>query len=310
MMAITKYNELKRFIVKFLFIIILFIFLDILTGSIFNILYKKQSNDDYGSLNYTINHLSADAMIFGSSRAQNHYNSNILDSCFGFRFFNAGSGGQTMLYNLAVFKSVIKRNKPKIVIIDIVPFAIEYSKDAYDKLEVLLPFTSDENIRRILSLREGYWKENLIKSYRFNSKIHELLDFKKKKNDFTGFYGLEGEIDTFKCTQNNQFKSLEDFIHLLDSNQINALREIENECHMNQINLLVIISPIYTCPDEYYYMQQYLNKNFPELKLYSFVDSTDFKNSKLFYDEIHLNRSGANLFTSKICKIIKNNLDL
>src|SRR5690554_7167285 len=70
---------------------------------------------------YSIKYADADIMVFGSSRAQHHYDPEaFMESSQS--FYNTGKDGQGIFYSWAVLKSLIKRtNGKKIIVLDINP---------------------------------------------------------------------------------------------------------------------------------------------------------------------------------------------
>ena len=93
--------------------------------------FQQKSGPDYETI-YAMEKSREDLMVFGSSRARNHYHPKAFEEALGMSFYNAGRNGNFILYSNAVAQSVLKRHQPKIVILDIVGHEFEYYAPSYE----------------------------------------------------------------------------------------------------------------------------------------------------------------------------------
>lgn len=82
---------------------------------------------DYRSLDYLLKESTDDVMVTGSSVALNSINTATLADSMGTAVYNAASNGQTLTYQLALLKSILKRHTPSTVMLGL------YSADFVDR---------------------------------------------------------------------------------------------------------------------------------------------------------------------------------
>ncbi|WP_157614173.1 hypothetical protein, partial [Pseudotamlana agarivorans] len=89
--------------------------------------------------------LNTDIAIIGTSRAEVHYNTKIINNLTGLRTYNLGLSGTPYPIFKIRWRSYINRNKsPKILIIDIDALSLHNSNNLYDKFQYLPYFYSPE----------------------------------------------------------------------------------------------------------------------------------------------------------------------
>ncbi len=288
------------------FILILLIGLsDQVIGRILRHYYFKQLSGLYYRTTFAIDSTTADILIFGSSRANHHYVPEIFEDSLNLSFYNLGREGNFLLYNYAVFKSLVKRYTPKIVLFDVNIDELNYEKASYDRLSSLLPYYRDHpEIRNVIELKSPYEKLKLVSEiYPFNSSLITIVIGnteinKTRKKDREGYVPLMGYLgDTIKS-------KIEIRSELPDTNKVNAILEIIQYCNMHKIQLIFIQSPIFakvkktksTDLAEHLFKQNkvpfwdYLNDPF-------FLHNPDY-----FQDKDHLNDLGATCFSKLIVK--------
>ncbi len=122
---------------------------------------------------------------------------------------------------------------------------------------------------------------------------------KKRKEDFQGYVPLVGNID-YEITT-SKIKNTK-----IDSNKVNAFKDIINKCKSLDINLFVVMSPYYEslevdskklCSD----ICKEMNVPFWD---YS-TDAAYLRKKEFFKDVKHLNNSGAEMFSQELAKRIK-----
>ena len=302
---------MKRFYLKTLKIII-FIFLVILIdqclGFILKKLYFRQQTGQNYALNYVFNDCKEDILILGASQAQHNYDSRIICDSLKLSCYNAGQdGGHSILLQYAQLKVLTKRYSPKIVILEFRADKMEYYKEDYEKLQVLLPYyTKYPELSSLILLRSPIERLKLLSAiYPFNSNLINIIRFNtnnhaSRKRDFNGYVPIKGVMKN-KMTENENEKKQQ---LTLDTNKINALKKIISLCKEKNIFLLIITSPHFHKFNEkqefpspateiayniiHQYKVNYLDFTF---------DSTYADKMNWFKDNIHLNENGANYFS-------------
>ena len=299
---------------KFFFLLFIsFCLLFITDRTLGNLLELKYFNAKSGvtfKTNYAMNKTSEDVLVFGTSRANHHYNTKILADSLSLSVYNTGRDGHMIFYQTALLRSTLKRYKPKRIILDF-PGTFEFRQKDYDRLSTLLPYyDTNPEIRDLLLLKSKNerLKISLSNLYRFNSKILTILsssiEFDNKgiheKESYTGFVPLFGEYNNAK--ELISVKESLPFSFKADQNKVDAFREFIDLCKKNDIPLTIINSPLFfkTPNDQSIQMviEICLEENIEFLDFST--DKTFLGNKKLFKDRDHLNNIGAQYFTNKV----------
>jgi hypothetical protein len=301
----------KMFFKKLFVLFLLLVFLDIVIGNILSFYYFRQKSGLQYRTTFSIDSTKAEVIIFGSSRANHHYNPDVFENELKMSYYNAGRDGNYMFYHYAVLKCILKRYTPKIIILDFLHREFNNDKECYDRLSLLLPYYKNHpEIRPIVNLQGGYIKLKKLSSiYPYNSSLLTILignlEFnKKRKADIKGYIPLFG---TWKKPLAIQESEVE--IYAIDSIKINAFKSFIQACKNSNIRLYVICSP-------YFYKQKFpdysvriakeiaLNEN---VLFWDFSqDSTFLNHPSYFLDLGHLNNDGAVLFSKIITDKINN----
>jgi hypothetical protein len=299
----SSFNQMVRFFLRLLLILSLILLFDYSIGMILKHFYSQMKHGEKSQITYTIDSTYADILIFGSSRATHSYNPEIFESRLPYTCYIAGKDGSFILYNYAIFKAIVKRYNPKLIIFDIRPYDIEYHLFEYERLSLLLPYyLTHPEIRNIIDLRGPFEKiKHYSAIYFYNSLILQIargnLELNNEsESDLKGYIPLNGtmedaKIGAWEITNCN-----------IDENKIHALEDIVSTCKQKNIDLMFVNSPSWI-----------LNKESDCNSLISAMcsendiryldmsnDSTFIANPKFFKDKNHLNSEGAKVFSNMI----------
>jgi hypothetical protein len=302
---------LKRIIYNIAIITVFVLACDFFIGRTLRYFYFKQTAGLQYRTTYSMDSTTANILILGSSRANHHYVPEIFEKRLGMSFYNTGRDGNSILYNYAILKVVLRRYTPEIVILDFRPDDFFYSPISYDRLSSLLPYYSDHpEIRSIISLRGPYEKVKLFSAiYPYNSLLTSIgignLNLnKERKPDNKGYVALHGKMNETDIGpfQNNTGS--------IDTNKIKALDSISILCYKMGIKLFLCYSPFYYHTKETKIdtiLQDISNKfNF---KYLNFSNNPFFlSHPYLFRDKSHLNSEGALLYSNIVIDSVLLNL--
>lgn len=317
--------QIRKFVLKFLLLLCMVIIADQLTGRILNKFYFSQVAGANYRTTYAMDSTNAEVLIFGSSRANHHYVPEIFEKGLNMSCYNTGMDGNFFLYNYAVFKAILSRYVPKILILDINPGEFYYDPNSYERLSSLLPYYSKHpEIRRIVNLRSPYEKIKLLSAvYPFNSLlttigVGNLEANRTRKNDQKGYIPLSGQISkadvqSFKEMKNEMIGSKNpNLFPSVDSNKVKALDSISQLCLTNGINFFICISPIFTNTNG-----DKINASISDLfskksfRYFDFSNASDFiLHPELFRDIDHLNNDGAIKYSAQVLDSIKFSMNI
>jgi hypothetical protein len=299
-------NKYIRFLANVsLFISILFI-ADLTIGTELRHLYFKAKAGFNYHLIYSMDSTEADIVILGSSRACRHYVPTILQDSLNKTCFNTGLDGNYIFNSYAVYKSIVKRYTPEVILLDLNPDMIYTGRESYDQLYSHLPFYKDHcEIRNIIGLRGKYEEIKLIsKIYPFNSSLLRIAKGILQTEDIDelkGYTPLFGQLPETTSLSYVKRKSSE-----IDTNKIKILNEMIADSHRRNIELIFIQSPMFLMVD------QEASLSFIEdlaalngVPFWNYVNDTMFLKPQYFRDMSHLNDIGAHEFTNAVASRIK-----
>ncbi len=305
-------SDMKAFFKNLLIVLFFIVLADQMVGAVLRYFYfRQESGLEYQTI-YSMNKTSEDVLIFGSSRASHHYIPSIITDSTGYSCYNTGREGNFTLYELAILRGVLKRYKPKFIVVDFTVKEFLEFPGSYDPLSNLLPFyRGNPDIHDIIKLRGDYEPLKLRSAiYPFNSLMPVILvgnmeyNKKRKAND-KGYFALHG-----KMKQPPQALQL-DKKYPVDSNKVNAFRSILELCNSKNIPVMVVVSPYY----DKYSSQDYSVELAKEIAAKHDVPFYDFLqyspiagNPEMFHDKDHLSYSGARILSEKIASLIRENI--
>ncbi len=287
----------------------LLIITDFFTGNVLKYLYSRQSSGWDYETKYSVEDTKADVLIFGASRAQQQYIPDFIEDSLNLTCYNVGRDGMPLFYHYAVLQAVLKRYTPKMILLDCEYGVLKKSESSYERLSCLLPFyKTHPEMRQVIELRSPFEKYKLQSyTYPFNSLIFKVLAGNlpsgKKKNATNKGYlqlnkSLNEPIKTIDYTEKYE----------LDSLKVSMLQSFIDDCQKRDIKLFLICSPYYINPIGTDYSMTVIK----ETALANKTDWLDYSkkelftsNSKLFDDTVHVNFTGAKIFSAMLAGDLK-----
>jgi hypothetical protein len=282
---------------------------DITIGSILKHYYYRQTSGLQYRTTYSIDQTEADIVIFGTSRANHHYDTKLIENETGLSAYNTGRDGQFIFYQTALLKSLLSRHTPKQIILDFAG-TFEFRQKDYDGLSSLLPYySSHKELRDIVLMKSPFERCKLLSQiYPFNSLLTTIivgnLKYNKtrpnNKNAYNGYVPLSG-------SWNNELDSIDTSAkYNIDTNKYDIFEEFITIVKQNNIPLLVVYSPVYYLYDFKYSKDICIEicKN-NDITFVDYSKDVEFLNNKeLFRDRTHLNYKGAQQLTLKVLNTI------
>jgi hypothetical protein len=301
-------NQVLRFVLNLIILFLIVLAIDRTGGVLSRRLYFSQKDGENYRTTYSLDSTNADILVFGSSRANHHYIPEVFEDSLKMSFCNTGRDGSYLLYNYAIFKSIIKRYTPKIIILDISHNELFYNSLNYDCLSSLLPYYySNPEIQSIINLRGPYERYKLLSSvYPFNSGLLTLISNnfnseRKPEINRKGYIPLYGSMNNIALT------NLNDTSTVYDPANFDAINSICSICKSRNIKLFFIQSPFYANISETSSTLEIskLARQYNASFISYFNDQYFIKRPSLFKDLSHLNDAGAIVFSGMIVNQIK-----
>lgn len=238
-----------------------------------------------------------DVVILGSSRADNHFVSEMFIAQ-GLETFNFGMQGSRLFESDLILKLLLeKKIIVKNVIVE-VDLNIRSGLNKYSESNILwfMPYLFDsESIQKQFKDLSKYRFEYYVPFYRymkyetkigFREMFFTVLNKKSNVVDQGGFYPLQG----------NEEKPESDISLAVPCRNI-YYEEIKQLCKQNHINLIAIMTPMCKNTKGLNYFEK-VKKIYPEIHNYE----NSVQEDEYFYSCGHMNESGAKKFTAIILK--------
>ena len=301
---------MKKYIIGILIFFFCFWGADRLVGHISDYLVEHAISGNTQKNEYICDHTNEEILIMGSSRAVHHYDPRIIEDSLGMSCYNCGYDGCGSVTAYGLLKILSSRYSPKVIIYEITP-GFDYLKIDKDNTKYLGPLKNYydrdgiDSIFMTVSPTER-WKMCSY-MYRMNSKALQMLseNIVKRNETIKGFHTKEKSM-SYEPDIDETHKELE-----FDDVKINCLRKIISLCKKHKIKLVFSVSPSYNKTDSYKYAYaENLAKvnNIPFISHYS--DTLINRNKDNFYDQVHMNMKGAQIFTRKIVCELKTIIEM
>lgn len=286
---------MKFFLTLFAKIFLLTLFVLVILDFSYTAVYLHST--DRGKIDYVYNYKARtyDVVILGSSRANNHFVSQMFQDN-GLKAFNYGMSGSRLFESDLLLKLMIERHyKIKNIILEV---DLNIASDGISESTVpkVLPYIHHSKVvREHLNSIPNFNNFYYIPFYKyvvyepqigFREMVLSLIHKKSAYLGNGGYYALNN------VGQNLSF-DLSNYVPQLSK----SYDEIKRICKMNNINLIAVMTPMCSNVKGIDYFQK-VNKIYPEIHNYE----NAVKGDQYFSSCGHMNDTGARLFTSKILK--------
>lgn len=282
----------------------------------------KQSHKYFGELEvwndiYEGN-IDADIAIYGSSRAWVDISPRILKDSLNFKVYNFGIDGHNFWLQYLRHLEYIKYNtRPKHIILTVDFNSIQKRKNLYLNEQFLPYMLWNKNMKCYTSSYEGFsLYDYYIPLLRYAGKANELKEAFKlslPKNRTTSYrnQGYKG-IEKQWTTDFEQAKSkLEEYYVTIDQGTIDLLDKFLLDCAKNQTTVSLVYTPEYIDGQKFIKNRDVIIRAYQSIAEAHDIPFLDYSkdticfNKDYFYNAIHLNKKGSELFSKTLSKDLK-----
>ena len=295
---------MKRYLLKIVLFFALVLIADVVIGHIFSYLVVHAKGGENGRNNYISKEVKEDVLVFGSSRAEHHYNPLIIADSLGLSCYNCGQGGMGVILSYARYQLACQRYTPKLVILEVTPYLdLSDGSENYTALKYLRAYYDEEGIADIFESIDPKEKYKMFsRMYRYNSNFIQIIgDYLHplSSDGINGFHPKYGEMDTMKIST----KTAPDN-YSFDQLKLNYMEKMVDLSKGTKV--IFVVSPIWYGMDS---RQLQPIKELVEKKNLIFIDFSNsakyVHNNDYFKDGTHLNAQGADEFTRDLVAEIK-----
>lgn len=304
---------------KILFYIIIFLIILFGVRSLIYFGLKQNKCGIYDKYNTVFNEENEfETLIIGSSRAESHFDTRIIDSILRTKSYNLGVEGASLPLVYDVFKIYLEKSKfPQRVILNIDYHIPKCDNDTIFMFPRYFPYLDNQSLFKILKKRDPrffYFKYLPFYSLAYTGDRYLSASLR-------GFFNMPSAYD---LSYKNGYAPVMPLNYIApakwnyrkysacdDPATINILDSISNLCTKNNASLYLVLSPMYKQGQE-----QIVNRVAVFSKLYEksrtlgrelidYSDSEMISDTSMFADQFHMNRKGAELFTYHLAKKMK-----
>jgi hypothetical protein len=245
-------KEIKRFITSITIVVILVSIVELIVNISFGYLLDNmpQTQAQASRTQYALKKSNADCVIIGSSRASEHYVSNIIADSIGMTVYNAGRDAHGIAYSDCIIHEIFNRCPPKVVILEY-DDGLLCTSDHINVNDLKPYYGKMDYTTGILNMCNNWnFKISMLSSlYRYNNFPIRLFEGYIKPRDVFDGYCSRGEhhISDKPITKALELKEDEN----LHTNRIGlyCLDDIIRLCEVFGSRLILVTSPKYS---EYY----------------------------------------------------------
>ena len=298
---------MKKFIILIFALFAILAGIDIATGLVFDKLTLSAKRGYTGRNEFIADKLHDPVLVFGSSRSVHHYDPQVLADSLGVPCYNCGQDGMGIITFYGRFKLLTARYTPRLIIYDVTTDFDLRRNDNVTYLTWLKPYYNRPGIDSIFWHVEPTERVKMLSNmFRYNGKALQIITDNKPGDDnddaLKGFVPLDGIMTYDK--EEDATKTQVDF----DPVKLYYISRLVKDCSAKGIRLVFAISPLYNSikqPDAYLadFLTLARKQNVPVINHY--YDARFATNKNLFQDTYHMNRSGAEIYTSMLAHEIK-----
>ena len=260
-------------------------------------LYKEWNRIIHGTID-------ADLVVIGSSRAWAQYDPYIMDSILLCNSYNLGIDGGTVNRQIVKYKVFrhYQKKKPSILIVNF-DYWNNWGINRYQR-EQYFPYLANGYMRKLIIDQEPFsFMELYLPMYRYYSQGASklLLEAMEIENTYKGYnaYNLKWDGEEFAKVKTIMFESLRNVVDKFDV----FLSDLQRD----GVKVIFVSSPIYVGVtertvnlSEFYDFRKHFSEKY-DIPVLDYIYDTLCYDTAYFYNATHLNKTGAELFTKKLC---------
>ena len=171
------FDFMKRYIMQIIVFFLLVFVVDFVAGKSFSYLIEHAKGGDNKRNNYICNEINQEILVFGSSRAEHHYNPLIISDSLGLSCYNCGQGGMGAILNYARYQLIIRRYHPKMVFYEVTPsFDLLSKEDNHKFLKWIRAYYGKPGIPEVFESVDSKEKYKMLsRMYRYNTNFLQII---------------------------------------------------------------------------------------------------------------------------------------
>jgi len=309
---------MKKFLLQLVLFLAPLVLLAFVADRYINQTLKTSKTGDYAVWNDILDgKVNSDIVIYGSSRAWLQLNPRIIEDSTGKGVYNLGIDGHNFYMQYLRHDLLLRYNKPPAtIILSLDNFTFDKKKDLYNP-EQFLPYLDNKEILDATKTYFGFdfydYKLPLIRYAGQRDALNNALKImiKPSLNNMARYKGYSGQELIWNNDLDRAMAIQKKYVQHFDSATIQLFDQFLRETRDMKTEIIMVYSP------EFIGGQQFVSNRKEVFAIYdSFAHENHipfFEYSKdnmcldkdFFYNSQHLNSNGANVFTRKMIRDIK-----
>ncbi len=296
---------MKKFFVSLAAIIIFLWITDRLGGQLMMQCLSHTNAKAEVKIENMVKKVNDDVVLMGTSRCAYHYVPSIIMDSINASVYNGGISASDNIYSHYILLNLmLLHHTPKVVCLELMSNDFKNAGDPFDKITYFAPYFGHSKSADSVYIEAGtYWRYELSKLYRFNSKGIEALAglfVNHRYGEDNGFFKILGNRDN-SMTLRSESKDIE-----TDTLKLKYIQRFINTCKEKGIKLVFTISPKYSIVSPTYYIPLKIlaeQNKIPILDYHSiglFHDKPEY-----FKNNAHLLEEGAKMYSSIFASDLK-----
>lgn len=262
--------------------------------------------------------INSNLFVYGNSRAWVHFNATMMTNDLHIPTYNLGIDGHGFWLQYFRHSLVLKKNaKPKIIIVSIDEFSLEKRKDLYNSEQFLPYMLWNSAIKNATKSYEGFismdFEIPLIRYYGKTEALETALTYflGNLKNPEQRVKGYQGQLRTWNKDFEKAKTIIKKYEAKVDIPTLDLFKKFINECKSQNIKLIFVFAPEYIQGQKFIKNRKQIvsiytkfSKDY-DIPLYDYSNDTICFQKKYFYNSVHMNKLGADLFTAKLIDTLK-----
>ncbi|MBQ4223970.1 MAG: hypothetical protein II674_09050 [Prevotella sp.] len=304
---------MKKFLIKALIIMVMLFAVDRMVGLVMKLWFGNITSGVLGKDNYVCNHCDEEVLVFGSSRAEKHYNAKMMEEELGCTVYNCGGNGKSIILSYGRLMMVSERYHPKLIVLEVTPeFDIIEYHDNFRDLGELKRHYDREGIPEIFESINPLEKYKMMSClYRYNSDfLHNPLRLFSGKPIHKNDVGMQGYREVKWKFNPMKVKVKNDEGVKIDSVKMSYFRRFVNLA-LEHSQLVLVVSPYWYGRETHIFnpvIQLADSLNVPFINFSN--DPKYVHHDEFFEDGNHLNSTGASQFTHDLVLRIREVIQL
>lgn len=280
---------------------------------------NKFAEKEYSTWNTILeSKVNSDIVIYGNSRAWVQFNSTMIKDSLLVPTYNLGIDGHGFWLQYLRHKMLLEYNKkPKLIIISVDMFSLEKRKDLYNYEQFLPYMLWNAEIKKATIDYDGFksfdYDLPLTRYYGKTEALETAIRFFSGhlSNPICRIKGYQGQDESWNTDFDKAKLTMKNYEVKTDPETIILFEKFIVDCKQQGIQLIFVNAP------EYIEGQKYIKNRGEILAIYAKFSKQnqipfyDYSNDvicyqkKYFYNSVHMNKTGAELFTAKLIDTLK-----